>query len=58
MTSTLTSATQQTGDDSPQSATVNIEEVPVTGIIDTGSYVTIISGDKFKTVIAKPKRRS
>ena len=53
MTSTLTQATHQTDDDSPQSATVNIEGVPVTGIIDTGSDITIISGDMFKTVIAK-----
>ena len=52
-TSTLTQATHQTDDDSPQSATVNIEGVPVTGIIDMGSDITIISGDMFKTVIAK-----
>ena len=52
-TSTLTQATHQTDDDSPQSATVNVEGVPVTGIIDTGSDITIISGDMFKTVIAK-----
>ena len=43
-TSTLTQATHQTDDDSPQSAAVNIERVPVTGIIDTGSDITIISG--------------
>ena len=52
-TSTLTQATHQTDDDSPQSATVNIEGVPVTGIIDTGSDITIIGGDMLKTVIAK-----
>ena len=50
-TSTLTSAAHQAGDDSPQSATVNIEGVPVTGIIDIGSDITITSGDMFKTVI-------
>ena len=49
----MTSATHQAGDDSPQRATVNIEGVPVTGIIDTGSDITIISEDTFKIVIAK-----
>ena len=45
-------ATDLTDDGSPRSATVKIG-VPVTGIIDTGSDITIISGDMFKTVIAK-----
>ena len=36
-----------------QSATVKIEGVPITGITDTGSDIPIISGDMFKTVIAK-----
>ena len=49
----MTSAAHQAGDDSPQSTTVNIEGVSVTEIIDTGSDYTIISGDMFKTVIAK-----
>ena len=49
----MTPAPYQADDDSPQSATVNIERVPVTGIIDTGSDITIISGHMFKTVIAK-----
>ena len=40
-------------DGSPQSATVKIEGVPITGIIDTGSDITIISGDMFKIVIVK-----
>ena len=39
-------------DGSPQSATVKVEGVPVTGIIDTGSDIIIISGDMFKIVIA------
>ena len=34
-----------------RSATVKI--VPITGIIDTGSDITIVSGDMFKIVIAK-----
>ena len=34
-------------------ATVKIEGVAVTGIIYTGSDITIISGYMFKTVIAK-----
>ena len=52
-TSTLTQATHQTDDDSPQSAIVNMEGVPVTGIIDTGSDINSISKDMFKTVIPK-----
>ena len=51
----MTPAPYRADDDSPQSATVNIEGVPVTGIIDTGSDITIISGDMFKTVIAKAR---
>lgn len=42
-------------DGSPQSATVKIE-VPVTGV-DTGSDITITSGDMFKTVIAKARSK-
>ena len=51
--STLSAAVDVADDGSPQSATVKIEGVPVMGIIDTGSDITIISGDMFKTVIAK-----
>ena len=51
--STLSAAVDLADDGSPQSATVKIEGVPVMGIIDTGSDITIISGDMFKTVIAK-----
>ena len=51
----MTPATHVADDDSPQSATVNIEGVAVTGIIDTGPNITIISGDMFKTVIAKAR---
>ena len=36
-----------------QSATVKIEGVPITGIIDAGPDITIISVDMFKIVIAK-----
>ena len=54
-TSTVTPATHVADGDSPQSATVNIEGVAVTGIIDTGPNITIISGDMFKTVIAKAR---
>ena len=36
---------------SPQSVAVEIEGVPVTGIIDTGSNISIVSGDLFKTVV-------
>ena len=43
-TSTLTPATHVADDDSPQSGTVNIGLVLVTGIIDTGPDITIISG--------------
>lgn len=35
----------------PRHIEVKIEGVPVTGIIDTGSDITIISGDLFKTII-------
>ena len=47
-TPTLTQATHQTDDNSSQSATVNKEGVPVTGIIDT-RYHYHYSGDMFKT---------
>ena len=50
---TLSAAVDLADDGSPQSATVKIEGVSVTGIIDTGSDIIIISGDMFKTVIAK-----
>ena len=30
---------------SPQSITVEVEGVPVTGIVDTGSDISIMSGD-------------
>ena len=40
-------------DGSPHSATVKIEGVPIMGIIDTGSDITIISGNMFKIVIVK-----
>ena len=49
----MTPATHLADDDDLQSATVNVEGVPVTGIIDTGLDITIISGDMFKIVIAK-----
>ena len=51
----MTPATHVADGDSPESATVNIEGVAVTGIIDTGPNITIISGDMFKTVIAKAR---
>ena len=51
----MTPATHVADGDSPQSATVNIEGVAVTGIIDTGPNITIISRDMFKTVIAKAR---
>ena len=51
----MTPATHVADGDSPQSATVNIKRVAVTGIIDTGPNITIISGDMFKTVIAKAR---
>ena len=51
--STLSAAVDLVNDGSPQSATVKIEGVPITGIIDAGSDITIISGDMFKIVIAK-----
>ena len=51
----MTPATHVADGDSPQSATVNIKGVAVTGIIDIGPNITIISGDMFKTVIAKAR---
>jgi len=39
-------------DGGPQSATIRIEGVPVTGIIDTGSSITIISANLYKKVVA------
>ena len=36
---------------SPKSVKVQIEGVPVTGIIDTGSDITIIGGELFKVII-------
>ena len=49
----MTPATYPADDDSPPSANVNIEEVPVTRIIDRGSDITIFSEDMFKTVITE-----
>ena len=43
-TSTFIPATHVADDDSPQSGTVNIGLVLVTGIIDTGPDITTISG--------------
>ena len=51
----MSPATHVADGDNPQSATVNIEGVAVTGIIDTGPNITIVSGDMFKTVIAKAR---
>ena len=46
-TLTLTPASYPVDDDSPPSANVNIEEVPVTRIIDRGSDITMFSEDMF-----------
>ena len=37
---------------------VRIEGVPVTGMIDTGSEISIISGELFKTIIDTAQLRS
>ena len=50
----MTPATYLADDDSLKVLMlIYVEEVPVTGIIDTGSNITIISGNMFKTVIAE-----
>ena len=48
---TVGQGTCQGEEGSPQSVTVKIEGIPVTGIIDTGSDISIVSGDLLKTVV-------
>ena len=46
-----TSLKSQCRTSSPKCVEVRIEGVPVAGMIDTGSDITIISGELFKTII-------